>query len=160
MPLAAAISLAMAPAHAQNDEGVLESVIVTAQKREERLQDVPVPVAAISAASLASVNQPQLRDYFSKIPGLNLTEAGIYGGSVISIRGITSGIFNDGTTAVVFGNGINSQSGRAVLYVVNLTTGAVIQEIDRASVATMASLHLAVGTRTAMAPWTTSSRVT
>ncbi|MFC5577664.1 pilus assembly protein [Lysobacter niabensis] len=37
---------------------------------------------------------------------------------------------NDGTTAVVFGNGINSQSGHAVLYVVNLTTGVVIQEID------------------------------
>lgn len=35
-----------------------------------------------------------------------------------------------GTKAVIFGNGINSASGRAVLYVVNIATGAVIQEID------------------------------
>jgi type IV pilus assembly protein PilY1 len=35
-----------------------------------------------------------------------------------------------GTKAVIFGNGINSTSGRAVLYVVNIATGAVIQEID------------------------------
>ena len=34
------------------------------------------------------------------------------------------------TKAVVFGNGINSTNGRSVLYVVNLATGAVIQEID------------------------------
>lgn len=37
---------------------------------------------------------------------------------------------NGGTEAVVFGNGINSASGNAVLYVVNLRTGALIQELD------------------------------
>src|SRR6185312_16134314 len=34
------------------DAAQLEAVIVTAQKREERLQDVPVPVTAISAGAL------------------------------------------------------------------------------------------------------------
>ncbi len=34
------------------------------------------------------------------------------------------------TKAVIFGNGINSTSGRAVLYVVNIATGAIIQQID------------------------------
>lgn len=34
------------------------------------------------------------------------------------------------TKAVIFGNGINSANGRAVLYVVNIATGAVIQTID------------------------------
>ena len=37
---------------------------------------------------------------------------------------------NDGTIAAIFGNGINSSSGKAVLYVVNLKTGTVLQEID------------------------------
>lgn len=37
---------------------------------------------------------------------------------------------NDGTSVVIFGNGINSSSGRAVLYVVNLQSGVVMQEID------------------------------
>lgn len=34
------------------------------------------------------------------------------------------------TKAVIFGNGINSTSGKAVLYVVNIATGAIIQQID------------------------------
>lgn len=37
---------------------------------------------------------------------------------------------NDGTRAVVFGNGVNSTSGKAVLYVVDIATGVVIEEID------------------------------
>jgi type IV pilus assembly protein PilY1 len=37
---------------------------------------------------------------------------------------------NDGTQAVIFGNGINSANGKAVLYVINLQTGVVLQEID------------------------------
>lgn len=37
---------------------------------------------------------------------------------------------NGGSKVAIFGNGINSDSGHAVLYVVNLLTGAVMQEID------------------------------
>jgi len=37
---------------------------------------------------------------------------------------------NDGTNVAIFGNGINSVSGHAVLYVVNLESGVVVQEID------------------------------
>jgi len=37
---------------------------------------------------------------------------------------------NDGTYVAIFGNGINSTSGHAVLYVVDLQSGAVMQEID------------------------------
>jgi len=37
---------------------------------------------------------------------------------------------NDGTRVAIFGNGINSASGHAVLYVVNLESGVVLQEID------------------------------
>ena len=40
----------------------LDAVIVTAQKREERLQDVPVPVTVIKADSLVDYNQVRLQD--------------------------------------------------------------------------------------------------
>jgi len=100
----------------------LEEVIVSAQKRTERLQDVPVPVTAISAQTLISNNQVQLKDYYTKVPGLNLTE-GTYGGSIISIRGITSGVQNDNTTSVVVDDvpyGISSAVG----------PGEVVPELD------------------------------
>jgi len=94
------------PGRAATDEGSariakLEEIVVTAQKRAERLQDVPVPVTAVSTDALVTNDQMQLRDYYSKVPGLNLTSSGVYDGSIISIRGIKSSVFDGGTTSVV-----------------------------------------------------------
>jgi hypothetical protein len=52
---------------------VLEEVIVTSQKRVERLRDVPVPVAAVSALTLADKIQFRMQDYYSQVPGLAVT---------------------------------------------------------------------------------------
>src|SRR5262249_4004621 len=41
---------------------VLEEIVVTAQKREERLLDVPVPVTAISATALLDSNMLRIQD--------------------------------------------------------------------------------------------------
>jgi outer membrane receptor protein involved in Fe transport len=103
--LCAAISLlavsAMAagqqPAARNSDQ--LEEVIVTAQKRSERLQDVPVPVTALSADTLAAHNQNRLQDYFAEVPGLNLTSSG-NGQMGLSIRGLTAGTIAGGSPTV------------------------------------------------------------
>ena len=78
-------------ADAQNRETrTLEEVIVTAQKRSERLQDVPVPVTALSADSLTTNNQVRLQDYYRRVPGLVYATTSL-GEPQISIRGITTG---------------------------------------------------------------------
>jgi iron complex outermembrane recepter protein len=70
----------------------LEEIIVTAQKREERLQDVPIPVTAVDAQTLTDSGQVRLRDYVTMIPGLSVTPAGAFGGTqTFAIRGITTG---------------------------------------------------------------------
>ena len=80
----------------------LDEIIVTAQKREERLQDVPVPVSVLNADSLVANGQTQLQDYYSKVPGLDFN-LGIRDEPVAAIRGIfnvygnpTIGILIDG----------------------------------------------------------------
>jgi len=71
---------------------VLTEVVVTAEKREERLQDVPVPVTALSADSLLLSNHLRLQDYFTSVPGLSLSSDGARNGfPTLSIRGITTG---------------------------------------------------------------------
>ena len=45
-------------------------IVVTAQKRSQRLIDVPVAVSAIDSDSLATQNLNTLRDYFSLLPVL------------------------------------------------------------------------------------------
>ena len=90
-------------------------VLVTAQKREERIQDVPVPVTVIDADQLADTSQVQIRDYFSSVPGFS--DMTHYSASQdLSIRGITTGGFSNPTVAVSvddvpFGNSSNLGSG-------------------------------------------------
>ena len=71
----------------------LEEIVVTAQKREERQQDVPVPVTSISAATLTATNQLRLQDYFTAIPSLSVVPFS-QSQQLISIRGITTGFGN------------------------------------------------------------------
>jgi iron complex outermembrane recepter protein len=68
----------------------LEQVVVTAQKREERLQEVPVPVTAIDAAALTENNETRLMDYYTQVPGLIVSPAN-YSSQLVAIRGVTTG---------------------------------------------------------------------
>jgi iron complex outermembrane recepter protein len=77
----------------------LTEIVVTAQKREERLQDVPVPVTAISAESLVAQNELRLQDYYSQIPGFTVTP-GIQTNSTLSIRGVTTGSGTNPTVGI------------------------------------------------------------
>jgi outer membrane receptor protein involved in Fe transport len=77
----------------------IAEVVVTAQKREERLQDVPVPVTAISADTLVDNNQGRLQDYYASVPGLSLNTTGA-GDATLAIRGITTGAYTNSTVAI------------------------------------------------------------
>jgi len=64
--------LLSAPASAQM-EGVLEEIRVTAQRREERLEDVPISISTMSGDRLASVLEggEDIRALAGRVPGLN-----------------------------------------------------------------------------------------
>jgi iron complex outermembrane receptor protein len=66
----------------------LTEVVVTAQKRRERLQDVPIAVSTLSAAALASENVHSLQDLTARVPSFVATNSAGYGGAPLSIRGV------------------------------------------------------------------------
>jgi iron complex outermembrane recepter protein len=100
MPIATAPAAASASADASdNTSPALEEIVVTAQKRVERLQEVPVPVTAISAETLLDSNQLRFQDYYTRIPGLSVTNAS-RGAPVLAIRGIATSPANP-TVAVM-----------------------------------------------------------
>lgn len=80
-------------------EGGVEEIVVTAQKHEERLRDVPAPVTVLDAQALVEHNQLRLADYFSSVPGLNFTSSGT-GDMYLAIRGVTTGTHTNQTVAV------------------------------------------------------------
>ena len=85
-----------------NTSTSLSEIIVTAQKKSERLQDVPVPVTVISSASLLASNQTRIQDYYTTIPGLNLANDDLAGSSRIALRGVTTGgLSNPGVGIVI-----------------------------------------------------------
>lgn len=118
----------------------LQEVIVTAQKRSERIQDVPIPVTAIQAETLIENNQTTLWDYYSSVPGLNI-QPRIQSGDNLSIRGISTGSFSTPTVGIVvddvpFGSSLNGSAGAS----------SFIPDIDPAALARIEVLRGPQGT--------------
>lgn len=81
--------------------GTIEEVVVTAQKRgDERLQDVPIPIAVLSATSLMENGATGMKDYFNKVPGVALV-SGVGGTTSVLIRGVAANGGNDNPTVGV-----------------------------------------------------------
>jgi len=81
------------PAESQsstNNAPVLEEIIVTATKRNERLLDVPISMTLMDSSTLEMQQSLRLQDYFAQIPGLQVS-ARDSGSLQIAIRGITTG---------------------------------------------------------------------
>ena len=74
---------------AKEDTGGLEEIVVTAQKREENLQDVPVSVTALSAESLANNRIADFTDLTRAASSLTVTQA-TSSPKAIARRGVTS----------------------------------------------------------------------
>jgi len=63
----------------------LQELVVTAQRREERLQEVPIAITAISGEQLDK-SRDSLRDVLNKVPGVFVVPSQLEGS--ISIRGV------------------------------------------------------------------------
>src|SRR3712207_302936 len=88
--LSATVSLAAlaAPAAAQDtapptdpvatepEEEAPGEIIVTAQKRTERLQDIPLAVSVVSGDQLALASRPSVESAAQQVPALNFQKSG------------------------------------------------------------------------------------
>jgi iron complex outermembrane receptor protein len=86
--VALAITLASMGASAQAQTGTLEEVIVTATKRAESLQDVPVMVAAFSAQAIQEAGIQDAADVAILTPSLNIVTNTNPFSARMTIRGI------------------------------------------------------------------------
>lgn len=88
--LAAAVILASGLA-AGNAMAQLEEVVVTAQKREQSLQDTPIAVTAFDKAAIDAQGIANVKDLALFVPNLQIVESpGGSSGATISIRGATT----------------------------------------------------------------------
>ena len=98
VPLASAISALLAShgtfAQSTAESGVLENVIVTAQKRQENLQEVPVSIQALGTQKLEELHIQSFDDYVKFLPSVSFTSLGP-GFGVAYMRGVASGENNN-----------------------------------------------------------------
>ncbi|MBN1239708.1 MAG: TonB-dependent receptor [Gammaproteobacteria bacterium] len=99
--LAGAIAAATAPAPAVAQQATLEEVVVTARRRDESFQDVPVTITAFSEQDIrdAGIERPQ--DFISLTPNVTLVETQNQGTSFITVRGISQARNSEPSVAVM-----------------------------------------------------------
>ncbi len=75
---------------AQASGFTLEEVVVTARKRAENLQEVPIAVTALGEDTIERAGIERADDYISLIPNVTLVDTANIGDTQVSIRGIVS----------------------------------------------------------------------
>jgi len=75
----------------------LETITVTAQKREQKLQDVPAAVSAITGEQLEEAGINQMQDIALQVPNLHWGQE--LGNARITIRGVSNAAGTDQATA-------------------------------------------------------------
>lgn len=94
--LAAAVHSTLAQA-----QSTLEEVVVTAQKREQSVNDVGITVATFTADQLQAYGVRSAADLESLTPGLTITEAAPTGVPVYTIRGVGFSDFSTASSSTV-----------------------------------------------------------
>lgn len=109
-PLTAAIAallvsplpvLAAPAAEEAASASTLEEVIVTAQRREEKLQEVPVAVTAFSAKAIEDAGIRSTADFIALTPNVSFDQSFTVGNSFVTIRGVEQINNADSPVAIV-----------------------------------------------------------
>ena len=86
------VMLPAAPAAIAQDENILEEITVTAQRREQNLEEVPIAITAFTGAQIDRLNVTGARDFLALTPNVSFTDDGQAGsrGLGLAIRGINN----------------------------------------------------------------------
>ncbi|MFX8813182.1 hypothetical protein ABTM61_19845, partial [Acinetobacter baumannii] len=67
---------AAAPADEASSAGGLTEVVVTAQRRSENIQDVPIAIQALTGDTLQQLNVANFDDFVKYLPNVTASSAG------------------------------------------------------------------------------------
>ena len=80
------------------DADTLQEIVVTAQRRSENIQTVPMSITAVTGARLEANGVKNLDDLLQTVPGVNFSDA-VPGQATVSMRGVSA---NSGAATVSF----------------------------------------------------------
>jgi iron complex outermembrane receptor protein len=71
-------------------EGAIEEVVVTARKRDESLQEVPIAITAFTEQTIEKAGIERPADFIALMPNVTIVDTANVGDTQVSIRGIVS----------------------------------------------------------------------
>ena len=89
---------------AQGDSAGIGEIIVTAQRRSESAQDVPIAIAAIDSEGLDQLNVNSPADLVSSLPGVTVSPNG--GRSSLFLRGVGNNGYSTSGSVLTFVDGV------------------------------------------------------
>jgi iron complex outermembrane recepter protein len=95
-------SWAQTAAETDRPELFASDIVVTASRRDERLQDVPAAITALSGETLETLGVRSFSDYSTLVPGLSQRDAGNPGQGTFIIRGLNTGSQSITNTSAVY----------------------------------------------------------
>jgi iron complex outermembrane receptor protein len=95
------LSLILALPLTAQAQGVLEEIVVTAEYREENLQDVPVAVTAFSADEITRAGIESTQDFINLTPNVTLDDSFTLGNTFVQVRGVAQINNADSPIAIV-----------------------------------------------------------
>ena len=127
------VTLAASMAFPVYSQGVLEEIVVTAQRREQSLQEVPVSVTAFTRDTLDNLKITEASQYLQMTPNVSYTEDGQVGSRGISIamRGVSN--INTDESAFIQSIGVYLD-GFSVSAVANATLNPQLLDLERVEV--------------------------
>src|ERR1022692_4447414 len=75
---------------AETSSDMIQEIVVTAQRRSENIQDVPISIQALTAETLAQLNVQTLDDYIRYLPNVTSASNGP-GQNEVFMRGLSAG---------------------------------------------------------------------
>ena len=88
-------------AWAQTQSASLDEVVVTARRRDESFQNVPITVNVFTAQQIQSAGIESPRDFVAMVPNMTMVEVQNAGNSFITVRGISQARNSEASVAVL-----------------------------------------------------------
>ncbi|MBU6267683.1 MAG: TonB-dependent receptor [Sphingomonadales bacterium] len=129
---AAAVALAAPTAHAQGKpaDTASDEIVVTAQKRSESLQKVPLAVSVLKGDMLAQAARPSVESAAQMVPSLNFLKSGTTLNQTIFLRGVGTATFSiagEPSVSTVVDGVVYARSGEAFSDLVDIAQMEVLR---------------------------------
>src|ERR1700751_3048162 len=98
---ASAQTTSAAPPTGAAADSTLGEIVVTARRRSEVLQDVPLSINAVTSAELSKLNIRKFEDIQTVVPGLSMTTNANGIGAIASVRGVNYDVNASGNNGTI-----------------------------------------------------------